>query len=76
MKNKKLSAVQKMFLLDMAGYLMGVSTADITQSWGFSNILKNVQHDIHGILTMKPEDCFLPKTSGFSKHLRNGGSVK
>jgi hypothetical protein len=73
MKNKKLSSVHKLFLLDLAGYLVMASRVDMAKGFGFSNILLNVQHDIHGILTMKPEDCFSPRTSGYARHLFEGG---
>ena len=73
MKNKKLSSVHKLFLLDLAGFLVMASKVDTASLGGFSNILLNVQHDIHGILTMKPEDCFSPRTSGYARHLFEGG---
>lgn len=61
----------RQFLRDMAGYL--VCALAEHKKLNFGAVLFNIQHDIQGIyevLENRPgSKCFLPRTSGYGKHL-------
>jgi len=61
---------QKDTLNDMADYIVYGIEMDIP----FIEILATLGHDAGGILTKQP--CFLPRSHGFSKHLRERGIPK